>query len=369
MSYFLAYSGLLYIIGCLAGLQMAAHDLLVLFSIGLAAIPIKFMFGGFRFSRAGVWCILLFAALCCGAAAGSLSDYSKTAAFAELGAEGETVTVTGTVTYVSDKSLTVQLENGIGLTVVEQEQNGAEVMDRIRATGTLQPYANVQYSGGFNQRFSYAARGVQGLLLTPGVQVEGHDGRLSLYVLGYRARSWMSNRLRSVLDGWVFQLTEAMVTGQNNMDDELRDNLRLSGVSHIAAASGLHVSIFLMLFVLVRRPLTEASAAPYGRYGADCLCLYGFNRRTRVRYARGHYGHCRRCCYGGAEAERFLHQSGGGRRRNLYDEPVLCGGYWVSALLCRHAEHRFVFAASAGQYGGHIRRCNAVPAADYNLLL
>ena len=144
----------------------------------------------------------------------------------------------------------------------------------IRVRGEAGSFLSPQNPGGFDAMAYYARRGLSFRLRE--ALLTGPSDRCSLLREGlYRFRRREAALLERLLSPETASLLSAMLLGEKaSLDPEVKDIFQRTGISHILAISGLHITILgmglLRLLRWARLPLFPAAGVSFG-----AMLLYG----------------------------------------------------------------------------------------------
>lgn len=169
----------------------------------------------------------------------------------------------------AEDNLLVYLSNG-------QEERVPEYGQYIRVSGTISFFQNAPNPGNFNQRFYYRKQGITGALKQARLEeIRAFTGKAGWK---YRLLEWMSDIREKTAEQILAYLGEekggvlcSMMLGDRAyMDEEVRENYQKSGIGHLLAISGLHVSFVGMgIYEILRHAsFTRTFAA-----GGSCAVL------------------------------------------------------------------------------------------------
>lgn len=169
----------------------------------------------------------------------------------------------------AEDNLLVYLSNG-------QEERVPEYGQYIRVSGTISFFQNASNPGNFNQRFYYRKQGITGALKQARLEeIRAFTGKAGWK---YRLLEWMSDIREKTAEQILAYLGEekggvlcSMMLGDRAyMDEEVRENYQKSGIGHLLAISGLHVSFVGMgIYEILRHAsFTRTFAA-----GGSCAVL------------------------------------------------------------------------------------------------
>ncbi|MEN0088076.1 MAG: ComEC/Rec2 family competence protein [Pseudomonadota bacterium] len=141
---------------------------------------------------------------------------------------------------------------------------GSYVQGRAR----LMPHTGPAYPGGYDFGFAhfFEGRGALGfslgeLVLADRPQSADLGLMARLHIQQSKVRSALARRIRNSLPGEAGHVAVALITGERQaISDETNENLRASGLAHILAISGLHMTLivgsvfFGLRFLIARHP-------------------------------------------------------------------------------------------------------------------
>lgn len=145
--------------------------------------------------------------------------------------------------------------------------------NEIEVTGTLAYFDQDRNPGNFDQQFYYRKQGIHGSVRARNIEVLSGNVSIPGEWLCKVRMSWkeMLHRVLGEEQGAV--LSAIMLGDKSKMDPELSERFQKSGIGHILAISGLHMSFLGMgLYGLLRRRGMSFPAA--GSIGILFLCLY-----------------------------------------------------------------------------------------------
>lgn len=131
--------------------------------------------------------------------------------------------------------------------------------DTIRVRGRLSPPPSASYPGGydFSRQAWFSGLGGVGFAFGPVVRLERADadgwGDRIMTVIA-TARANIADRLSARIEGSAGGVAAALATGlRGEIPEEVRQNMRDSGLAHLLAISGLHIGLVAgFVFTLVR---------------------------------------------------------------------------------------------------------------------
>lgn len=193
--------------------------------------------------------------------------------------KGEGCVILGNVADVSEKNGYVQLKLvncNITLDKSGRVIEGAAVIlyaktfngftgDKVRALGKLKAFERPRNDGEFDIRTYYHSVGVDYCCDSYAVElIELNNNEIQKVVKGFSSKvSHVFNRITDEEDAGI--LSSVVLGDKSNLDSQVKLLYQTSGIAHLLAISGLHVSIIGMgLYRLLRRFLTFFPAAAFG---------------------------------------------------------------------------------------------------------
>lgn len=124
-----------------------------------------------------------------------------------------------------------------------------DLRDVITLTGKLDKLPQMQFWGDISKRSTYGAKGMFAEVNTNAVEIIGHNNlKIDFLKLGYMARNKICEIIDKKLPNDEGALLKGILVGdKSDFTEEMQSDLKLSGLSHIAAVSGVNISIFLMV--------------------------------------------------------------------------------------------------------------------------
>ena len=123
----------------------------------------------------------------------------------------------------------------------------AQVKEYETVTGVIK--ISGQKEGGlFGGYKGDRAKGIvlSGRMSAENIEIQKSKGVKPLYYYAIQVRKFMAGGIESKISGEEGVLTKAVVLGdKSGLDADVRDNFSISGLSHIASVSGLHLSILV----------------------------------------------------------------------------------------------------------------------------
>lgn len=189
--------------------------------------------------------LLLIISFCIGAFMGTM-HYRRIFREAET-LYGTEVCFEGTVISSGKNFLEIEVGNR-KYTVYSFAENMPEVNACVSVKGVLQAHSVSPYPGGFDSRLYNALKGNVGHITCDNIDITGSVSRhnLSTSVKNYINKRILSLKASDEAKGFII----AVLTGNKDyLDDDTVSDFSMCGISHIIAISGLHVGIFLSLFL------------------------------------------------------------------------------------------------------------------------
>jgi len=125
-----------------------------------------------------------------------------------------------------------------------------KLRDVITANGRLDKLPQMQFWGYISKRSVYGAKGIFAVVNSGAnsVKIIGHNSiKLDFLNMGFVAREKICKVIDSRLPNDEGALLKGILVGdKSDFTEEMDNNLKLSGLSHIAAVSGVNISIFLI---------------------------------------------------------------------------------------------------------------------------
>ncbi|WP_370930935.1 ComEC/Rec2 family competence protein [Bartonella sp. DGB1] len=134
-----------------------------------------------------------------------------------------------------------------------------QIGDKLSGKIRLSPFNGAERLSGFNFSFSqyFNSIGAQGVFLNKPILIKHKDNlTLSNKFMQYveQVRFNLSHRIYEVLPGEKGAIAAALITGKRGgISEETNYNLRRSGLAHILAISGLHMSLVVGLILVLFR--------------------------------------------------------------------------------------------------------------------
>lgn len=149
-----------------------------------------------------------------------------------------------------------------GDVVVYCDSKSAQLGDYMKAYGKIGLFESVTNEGEFDRARFYRSQGID--FSVKADDIKTNAGKHAWYYHRLeRLRDTLSASLLSVTDETTAGVLSSMLLGDKSyLDDEIKDLYQVSGISHILAISGLHISIVGMAFYrLLRKRRVSYTAA------------------------------------------------------------------------------------------------------------
>ncbi|MBO6163196.1 MAG: ComEC/Rec2 family competence protein, partial [Eubacterium sp.] len=188
----------------------------------------------------GMLLLLLFLS---GAAWGYLDRWERAGLQQEALAISGEVSVSGPVREVTKEGLIVDTELGRALVRVGDSSDEIIAGDGVRITGEIAELSESVNPGSFDAKSYYESEGVLFCFRTDEIiRREEDDAILTQLLAGIRRTS--GEHIREILPEMEAGVLSAMLLGEKSgMDAELKSLYQKSGIAHILAISGLHISL------------------------------------------------------------------------------------------------------------------------------
>ncbi len=174
---------------------------------------------------------------------------------------GTKVNIEGVVTDQGNKFFELKTVDKI-YTIYNFGEDIPKVNEYVAVEGVLQRHSVAPYPGGFNSRLYNALDGNVGYLTCDKVEVKGEVRKADL---GVSVRNFIKDRVMlfktsEQVKGFIIAV---LIGDKDYLDDGTANDFALSGISHIVAISGLHVGIFLSLFLGISRVFSKKKIAKF----------------------------------------------------------------------------------------------------------
>lgn len=166
------------------------------------------------------------------------------------------------VLYIKDNSLNKQ---GIIVYSYYTDDYNAGIDDEIKVSGEVSMWEKAHNPGNFNSRLYYISCGYPYKCNADRITVI-HSGKDSFNAWLYSLKQRFKAVYNTVYDEYDNQLMNSMVLGDKyELEADVKDMYQKSGVSHLLAISGLHISIAGMsVYNMLRKRLNQKISAIAG---------------------------------------------------------------------------------------------------------
>lgn len=149
-----------------------------------------------------------------------------------------------------------------GDVVVYCDSKSAQLGDYMKAYGKIGLFKSATNEGEFDRARFYRSQGIDFSVKADDIKTSAGKHAWYYYRLE-KLRDTLSASLLSVTDETTAGVLSSMLLGDKSyLDDEIKDLYQVSGISHILAISGLHISIVGMAFYrLLRKRRVSYTAA------------------------------------------------------------------------------------------------------------
>lgn len=149
-----------------------------------------------------------------------------------------------------------------GDVVVYSDSKSAQLGDYMKAYGKIGLFKSATNEGEFDRARFYRSQGIDFSVKADDIKTSAGKHAWYYHRLE-RLRDTLSASLLSVTDETTAGVLSSMLLGDKSyLDDEIKDLYQVSGISHILAISGLHISIVGMVFYrLLRKRRVSYTAA------------------------------------------------------------------------------------------------------------
>lgn len=172
-----------------------------------------------------------------------------------------------------DSEITVKEENEKEKSRKEKNTGKICIGNTIRVSGDVGFFLEASNPGNFDRKFYYQKQGIHASLWSDGAEIVGskvHPVREWLAVLRSR---WKSLLVDALGESYGNSMSAILLGDKSGLDPDTKTLFQKSGIGHILAISGLHMSFIGMgLYRLLRK--AGAGFAPAGIAGIVLLTLY-----------------------------------------------------------------------------------------------
>ena len=153
------------------------------------------------------------------------------------------------------------------------KQNRLKIGNKVRVTGEAALFDEARNPGNFDQRFYYAKQDIRLLLWAEAWQLLSSDTDKVRQFLAEMRAVWKERLIRYMGEYYGGTMSAILLGEKSGLDTEMKKSWQKSGIGHILAISGLHMSfIGLGIYESLRRMGLSFGAA--GSVGIVRLLLY-----------------------------------------------------------------------------------------------
>ena len=153
------------------------------------------------------------------------------------------------------------------------KQNRLKIGNKVRVTGEAALFDEARNPGNFDQRFYYAKQDIHLLLWAEACQLLSSDTDKVRQFLAEMRAAWKERLIRYMGEYYGGTMSAILLGEKSGLDTEMKKSWQKSGIGHILAISGLHMSfIGLGIYESLRRMGLSFGAA--GSVGLVLLLLY-----------------------------------------------------------------------------------------------
>ena len=162
-------------------------------------------------------------------------------------------------------------------------QDNIAIGNQIQVSGTLRFFEEARNPGNFSQKFHYQKQGIEGLVWADQIKIVTDDTDILQEWLYHIRTEWKTQLLDRVGEEHGGILSALLLGERREIEQETRTLYQKSGIGHILAISGLHMSFLGMGVYLLLRKM-GLSILNTGLFGIVFLLLYtlmiGFSAST-----------------------------------------------------------------------------------------
>ena len=185
------------------------------------------------------------------------------------------------VIYVVPQNISIGKMKYIMCSLKEGDVYVPSVGEHVKITGKITPFKEVRNPGGFDSRLYYATLKIAFKIYNAEVvETNGREDflRERLYELKMFFEKNLDNN--PVLSDSDSAILKAMIIGDKAfMDDDIKDMYKNSGIMHILAVSGLHISIIGMGLY---KALRKCKLSPYIYTAVPIIVMYLYGEMCGV---------------------------------------------------------------------------------------
>lgn len=155
----------------------------------------------------------------------------------------------------------------------EQMNQKLKIGNQVRISGELQSFETARNPGNFDQKAYYQRQGVQALVWPDRVDRLSEDTDLVRQSLSELKSAWNQLLVRCLGDYYGGTMSAVLLGEKSGLDGEMKKMYQKSGIGHLLAVSGLHMSFIGMgIYRLLRR--AGVGFVPAGLAGGVILAVY-----------------------------------------------------------------------------------------------
>lgn len=165
-------------------------------------------------------------------------------------------------------------------TLCNVDDKNFKIGDLLRISGELQPYEEGMNPGEFNQRIFYLSRNIIGYFYDADIQVLDAKGKVPIKYrvkkIMYQLRQEFAHKIDLAMEfSYYSALYKGILLGDKSpLEKDIKKLYQSSGVAHILAISGLHISLIAgLIYKFLRRCHLRFFAA--GTLSVGLVIFYG----------------------------------------------------------------------------------------------
>lgn len=176
--------------------------------------------------------------------------------------------------FIAESKLLVYVEQISNQTTEkETDSDCVSVGSRIRVIGEVQFFEEARNPGNFDRKFYYRKQGIHASVWADSCQIiEKKNGDIREYLTRFRIK-WKELLIECLGETYGNCMSAILIGDKSELDEEIKDLYQKSGIGHILAISGLHMSfIGIGLYRILRK--IGIPFLPAGLIGITFLLLY-----------------------------------------------------------------------------------------------
>lgn len=132
--------------------------------------------------------------------------------------------------------------------------NHISIGNKIKVTGQAEAFEAARNPGNFNQKFYYQKQGIHAFVWADTVEVQNQHIFLLREKLAVLRAEWKKKLTEHLGDYYGNSMSAILLGDKSELDSELKDLYQKSGIGHILAISGLHMSFLgIGLYKILRK--------------------------------------------------------------------------------------------------------------------